>query len=86
MILKIHLNKDIEKTIDVISERKMCNYRYYISEIRDAIEIWMEIDDDEICTFCESMAKYYHIDNFDVLYKRHKWEYRDGKILRKRMW
>lgn len=86
MILKIKLNKDIPKTIDAIDHRKLCKFRFKISDVCDYLDIWMNIDDDELETFCSELAKYYKIDNFDVYHGRFRYEFRNQRILRRKLW
>lgn len=86
MTIKIRISKDYNMHIDTVYERKCCSFRYSISAITGYIDIWMGVGDDELETFCEEIAKYYHIEDFDVYYKRHKWEYRKGRIIRRKVW
>ena len=86
MILKIKLNKQIPTTLDAIEHRKLCKYRYSISDVREYLDIWMNTDDDELETFCSEISKFYHIDSFDVYYGKFRWEFRNKRIVRRKLW
>lgn len=86
MILKIKLNKLRPPILDAIEHRKMQKYRFSISDVREYLDIWMNTDDDELETFCSELSKFYHIDSFDVYYGRFRWEFRNKRILRRKLW
>ncbi len=86
MILKIKLNKLRPPILDSIEHRKIQKYIFSISDVREYLDIWMNTDDDELETFCSELSKFYHIDSFDVYYGRFRWEFRNKRILIRKLW
>lgn len=86
MILKIKLNKLRSPILDAIEHQKMQKYRYSISDVREYLDIWMNTDDDELDVFCSELSKFYHIDTFDVYYGKFRYEFRNKRILRRKLW
>ena len=85
MNLKIRL-RTYKIEHDEIDSRKYVLYQFDVSKSKQIIDLWMDENDDEIITFVESIQKVTKENNFCVLYSNYKYEYKNGKIKKRKMW
>ena len=85
MNLKIRL-RTYKVEHDEIDSRKYVLYQFDVSKSKQIVDLWMDEHDDEILSFVDSLHKMTKENNFIVYYVNYMYEYRNGKIKKRKMW
>lgn len=71
---------------DEIDSRKYVLYQFDVSKSKQIIDLWMDENDDEILSFVDSLHKMTKENRFIVYYVNYMYEYKNGKIKKRKMW
>ena len=85
MNLKIKL-RTYKVEHDEIDSRKYVLYQFDVSKSKQIIDLWMDENDDEILSFLDSLHKMTKENRFIVYYVNYMYEYKNGKIKKRKMW
>lgn len=85
MNLKIRL-RTYKVEHDEIDSRKYVLYQFDVSKSKQIIDLWMDENDDEILSFVDSLHKMTKENRFIVYYVNYMYEYKNGKIKKRKMW
>lgn len=85
MNLKIKL-RTYKVEHDEIDSRKYVLYQFDVSKSKQIIDLWMDENDDEILSFVDSLHKMTKENRFIVYYVNYMYEYKNGKIKKRKMW